>query len=204
MKHFERILPDVDVVGLAEQLDAHPGLWDLHGERRTPASPHAQSSDIWVRYRAYGELTEPARYAEPHVSVWYPAADILTGARTIVDSLMAHPSLRAERLGGVLISRLRPGKHILPHVDSGWHASFYEKFYVAVRNRPGSVFGWAGGDVHAKDGEVWWFRNDVPHWVNNDSDTVRYSMIVCIRTDAFQRNFLPDALPETEFAQCLG
>lgn len=189
MSHFQRIFPNVDVAALAMQLDEHPELWDAHGERRAPSSPHADSSDIWVRYRDYAELTEPARYVEPHVSVWYPSADVLTGARDIAEQLMLHPKIRGERLGGVLITRLAPGARIKPHTDGGWHACEYQKFYVAVRNRPGSVFGWPSGSINASDGEVWWFRNDVPHWVRNGSDTVRYSMVVCIKTDAFADNF---------------
>lgn len=191
MKHFERLPIRVDARALAAQLDAHPELWNQHTERLAAWSPHAESSDIWLRYRDYAELTEPVRYIEPHVSVWYPTADILTEVRDISDQLMLH--LGGERLGGILISRLEPGKKIKPHIDNGWHASTYQKFYVAVRNRAGSVFGWDSGDIHAQEGDVWWFRNDVPHWVNNDSDTVRYSLIVCIETDAFAHNFEMEA-----------
>ncbi len=179
----------LDVAGLVAQLNARPDLWGQHGQRRAPDSPHAASDDIWLRYREYAELTEPARFIEPHESVWYPSAAVLPDAVLIADRLMQAPAICGERLGGVLITRLPPGAEIKPHVDHGWHAGHYQKFYVALRNKPGSVFGWPTGDLHAADGDVWWFRNDVSHWVVNGSDTERLSMIVCIRTDRFAHYF---------------
>lgn len=86
-------------------------------------------------------------------------------------------------LGGILITRVPPGGEIKPHVDAGWHAGYFSKFYVAVQNEPGAVFGWDDGEIHAKTGEAYWFRNDVPHWVRNDSGADRIAMIVCIRTE---------------------
>lgn len=184
-RHFLKIGSGLAVRPIRDQLVAHSGLWGAHGNRRYTGSPHADSSDIWVRYRALEELTEPARFLEPHVSVWHPCAERLPAVVEIAEMLMKDPQVRGERLGGVLLTKLRPGGKITPHVDRGWHAGEYEKFYVAVQNEPGAVFGWPLGDVLARDGDVWWFRNDVPHWVSNDSAEDRISLIVCIKTSAF-------------------
>ena len=73
------------------------------------------------------------------------------------------------------------GGEITPHVDGGWHAANYRKYYVAIKNEPGSVFGFECGDIAANAGEVWEFDNSLPHWVNNHSESERIAMIVCIK-----------------------
>jgi len=91
-----------------------------------------------------------------------------------------------ETLGGVLITKLPPSGIIDKHVDSGWHAGYYDKFYVPIQNANGSLFRFENGDIDAVEGEVYQFDNSVPHWVENNSDIDRISMVVCIRT--FERS----------------
>jgi len=35
-------------------------------------------------------------------------------------------------------------------------------------------------------GDAWWFDNSVVHWVENNTDSDRIAMIVCIRTEMFK------------------
>jgi hypothetical protein len=139
---------------------------------------HGGMEDIWVRYNA-PENVGPA-FNDQHWPVWYPAAAKLPLA-PIWQRLMT--VCGGEMLGGILITKVPPGGEIRPHVDSGWHAGYFSKFYVALQNGMGSVFGWEDGNIHARDGEAFWFRNDRPHWVFNGSSRDRLSMIVCIRTE---------------------
>jgi hypothetical protein len=137
---------------------------------------------VWVRYN------DPARRGEgfndEHVAQWYPCIFAIPEAVRVAAEVFEQ--VGGEVLGAVLITKLPAGGKIAPHIDGGWHAGFYDKYYVAVRNPEGSVFGFDSGDIHAKDGEVYKFDNSVPHWVNNDSDGERLSMIVCVRT--FERS----------------
>jgi hypothetical protein len=48
------------------------------------------------------------------------------------------------------------------------------------------VFGFEDGIIAPKLGDVYWFRNDNPHWVENNSTRDRIAMIVCIRTHKFK------------------
>lgn len=172
----------LDVGALRIALLAQPELFGRNVERVCSASPHRTTTDIWVRYNDRRPFDAGARpwseFNDEHEGVWYPEADSLP-VREVVFNLMR--AVQGERLGGVLITKLPPGQAIEPHVDAGWHAQHYEKFYVAVQNEPGSVFGFPEGEIHAASGEVYWFRNDVTHWVRNDSPVNRLSMIVCIR-----------------------
>lgn len=179
MKPFMKIAEGLDTGPLQAQLAANPQLWDqFEGRRTSPGSPHSQMTDIWVRY---GE--DPAKPG-PHVPIWYPAAELLPAIRQTALSLVG--SVRGEMLGGILITRLPPGGRIARHTDGGWHAGYYEKFYVAINAPKGAAFCWDDGVIEPSEGDIWWFRNDLPHWVVNDSQEDRLAGIVCIRTDNFR------------------
>ena len=77
-------------------------------------------------------------------------------------------------------------RSIARHTDAGWHAQYYDKFFVPVLNAEGAVFGFDDGIIAPKLGQAWWFDNSNPHWVDNNSDTDRIAMIVCIRTEMFK------------------
>jgi hypothetical protein len=89
--------------------------------------------------------------------------------------------VNGERLGGVLITRLPPGGEITAHTDGGWHAEYYNKYYVPIKNLAGSIFGFIDGVIDPNIGEVWKFDNSVPHWVKNNSSEERIAMIICIK-----------------------
>ena len=186
MKAFEKMPWKLNTIGLRAELLSAPHLWDQRPERRTgPNSPHREMVDIWVRYREMDQYkrehgSDLSKFCDEHESVWLPCSWSLPSALGLVDQVAG--AAMAKKLGGVLITKLPPGGKIYPHVDSGWHAATYDKYYVAVRNPPGAVFGFDGGSFEAEDGDVFWFRNDVLHWVENNGDTDRIAMIVCIKS----------------------
>ena len=173
----------VDVTELRNSLLAHPELFDAHPERRVAyGSPHNGMSDIWVRYNA--PERKGAAFNDEHVPQWYPCIKDIPAVLDVVYDVFSN--VGGEVLGGVLITKLPAGGKIASHVDSGWHAEYYDKFYVPIQNGKGSVFVFECGDIEATEGDVYQFDNSVPHWVNNDSDQDRISMIVCVRT--FERS----------------
>jgi quercetin dioxygenase-like cupin family protein len=132
-------------------------------------------SDIWVRYNDIKNLGE--KFNDEHDSVWYPVAKRIPEVFPIVFGIMS--AVSGERLGGVLITKLPPGGKIERHTDHGWHARYYDKYYVGIQT--GGVFGFEDGDIRSNEGDVYWFDNSIPHWVINDSDKDRVSLIVCIK-----------------------
>lgn len=166
-----------DVTGVQKALEKAPELWDQHPQRTSPKdSPHHELSDIW------------ARFAEPntgypdgsHDSMWYQPNSLLP-VRDIVYGLMT--AVRGDRLGGVLITRIKPGQMCKPHTDSGWHARYYEKYAVQIASAPEQAFHFHGHELVTEPGDVFWFDNSHEHWVTNNSDSDRITMIVCIRTE---------------------
>lgn len=173
-----------DITPILSDIHAHPELWGARPERKTAiGTPHAAMSDIWVRYNDISRLGPS--FNDEHVPVNYPAWHALPSVRRLCFDLMAH--VDGEMLGGVLITRIPPGARIEPHIDTGWHVEYYDKFYVCLQSEPGAVFHCeadSGADsLCPTPGEVHLFDNRKLHWVTNDSDQDRVTLIVCIRTN---------------------
>ena len=165
----------VDVAPLLWALQANPQVWNMNRARTVDeTSPHREVDDIWIRYAAGGDLVN-----EPHDSVWYPAANVLP-VREAVFPLMA--AVSGERLGGILITRIRAGKQCFPHADNGWHAQYYRKFALQVQSAPGQYFCFENDRLETKPGDVYEFDNSQLHWVTNPTEYDRITMIACIRT----------------------
>jgi hypothetical protein len=183
MPHFAHIAANLPTADLLAAITAQPELFGQHPQRTSaPGSPHHMVSDICVRYNDLANLGP--RFNQEHDSVWYPAWYALPPLKPLIFQLMDW--LEGERLGGILITKLPPGGKVFPHTDSGWHAAYYDKFYIALQNPPGAVFRFPNRDLIARPGDCFWFDNSVPHSVSNDSDQDRLALIVCIKTDKYK------------------
>lgn len=188
MKHFEKIADGIDVAPLMVELAANPELWDANNLRRTAdGTPHSRMSDIWVRYndvKPYIEAQDLTGFNDLHMPVWYPAFDALPSLKKILFDLMAR--VQGEMLGGVLITRIPPGEGIAPHTDSSWHVDYFDKYYISLQSEKGANFCCDHDSVVEKlnpsVGECWLFDNHKNHWVENNSNQDRITLIVCIRT----------------------
>lgn len=180
MNNFLKI-SDVDVSAINEQLESNPDLWGAFSWRKS-LRVHSEMTDIWVRYNDYKNLG--SHFNDEHEGVWYPAYEILPALKGIIFPLMSE--VEGERLGGVLITKIPPGKGIATHVDSGWHVNHYDKFYISLKSAPGAKFICYEETLEPKTGECWRFDNRLPHSVKNDSEEDRITLIVCIRTEKYK------------------
>jgi hypothetical protein len=175
----------VDVSVLVDEIDNQPELWDQY-RLRTKAydspNPHATIHDIWIRYNDWKHYNpkKPRDFHKQHDSVFYPAYYKLPAIRPHLFDLIR--AVKATRLGGVLITRIPPGHSVGPHKDLGWHAGYYRKFAVQLKGGPQQGFHFDGETIIADAGEVYEFDNAHLHWVTNDSDRDRMTMIVCLTT----------------------
>jgi quercetin dioxygenase-like cupin family protein len=188
MKNFLKIGEGINVMGLLLALKQKPYLWNQNLLRTTHANtPHTEVDDIWLRFidvAAYGDLSDTTEnrhtVLDQHESVNYPALAELPEARAMIFNLMA--TVQGERLGRAMITKLEPGKRIYPHVDSGDHAAYYERFHIVIASAPGCLFHADDETVHMKPGECWWFQNQSRHEVVNNSPSERIHLIVDIHT----------------------
>ena len=179
IRHLESGL---DVMPLAKQLAACPEEWNRHTMRTIAyeESPHKQVSDIWVRYNAWENFKgDPQAFNGPHDAVWYPVVSKLPAAWKLARYVVMH--VGGNRLGGVLITRIPPGGEVKPHSDHGWHAEFYEKFAVQVAGNEKQAFCFDDCELRPVTGDLYTFNNQFTHWVKNESDVDRITMIVCVK-----------------------
>lgn len=180
---FKLIRDGIDVSQALAEVEAHPELWNAHTDRTFEDSPHFGTSDIWVRYRPEHELTSPQAFLVPHFSAFYPAWHLLPALRPIVFNLMAR--VEATLLGGILITKIPAGGCVIPHHDRGsWHAEFYNtKVYVPLKTNAACLNTCDGYGRLIAVGEAVSFNNLVEHSVENNGDTDRITLIVCMRAE---------------------
>lgn len=170
-----------DIAPLLAQIASHPDVWDRHSLRKR-AYVHAQISDIWVRYNDWKNFNgDPAKFNEEHASVWYPVVTEIPAVKELCMDVMEF--VQGVELGGVLITRIPPGGRVEPHTDSGWHASHYDKYAVQLMGNSNQSFHFDSCSLSAEPGELYTFDNSKTHWVTNDSDMYRMTLIICIRTN---------------------
>jgi hypothetical protein len=183
VRAFQQIAAGIDVLPLWWELHRQPELWNQHTARTGGAGAFTGTDDIWCRFRSPDELVSPQSYAEPFISVMYPAWDRLPALRSIVFPLMAR--LQAVHLGAVLITRVPAGCQVAPHDDRGrWHAEhFTTKAWIPLKTND-RCFSTCGDDcVWMKVGEAWNFDNLQTHATINDGDDDRITLIVSLRCE---------------------
>lgn len=155
-------------------------LWNQNTQRTMIAGgPFEGTADIWLRYADLENLVD-FDFNAPHESVWYPGADELPTIVSAVGDL--YRAVDGKELGGILITAIPPGGRVKPHVDPGWHAKYYDKYAIQLLAHPDSYFGFEDGPFHSAPGDVYWFNNQVPHEVVNETPESRVTIIVCIRS----------------------
>lgn len=159
----------------------HSCGWGKYGQRKQgDTGPHREMVDIWARYNDPAPFISGDRpwseFNEPHDAKWL--FDLPEVVRVSLDLL---EKLDGSKLGGVLITKLPPGGRIYPHTDSGWHAEYYDKYWVPIANDNGAVFKFGEIEVSAEPGSCWAFRNDVEHEVINNSESDKISLIICVK-----------------------
>lgn len=169
------------VADAVSQLQAQP-VWDLHTSRtQRYGTPHAAVSDVWVRFNDPAKMhTDPVAFFQgEHESVWYPCASLLPAVVALIGQVFR--AVGGKRLGGVLVTRIPPGGRVEPHIDTGWHAGYYEKFAVQLQGNERQSFCFEDSALSATPGQLYTFDNSKLHWVVNDSAHDRMTLIICIR-----------------------
>lgn len=181
MSSIRHLASGFDVSPLLEQIAAHPDLWNRHRQRiEMYGTPHGGVSDIWVRYNDWANYTGdwPA-FHEEHESVWYPCITQIPAAWSLCRKVQRF--IGAKTLGGVLITKVPPGGRVEPHVDGGWHAAHYDKYAVQLMGNAQQGFHFEDSELRAEPGDLYTFDNSRLHWVTNDSDSDRMTLILCLK-----------------------
>jgi len=187
MQHFMRISTGVDTTPLLLSIMRRPELWKEDTYLRDyPQGPFGEVESIILRFppRSVHETEEAMRQhlsgVDQHECVDQPVYKLLPEARSLVMNLMHY--VGGERLGRVMINKIKPGGVIFPHADTPSHAEYYSRFHIVLKSEPGVIFRCADERAYFEPGSVFWFNNKLEHEVLNNSNDDRIHMVCDIRT----------------------
>lgn len=194
-ERFKLIAEGLDVAPLLAKIAEHPELWLEHTERQNiPGSPHKDTETIYLRWArdqsvmgGFYDLT-----CEDHVGTITKLSpeiyDVVNFAlRGIFPDLdqsdLGTMAIINHRIGRVIITKMRPGGIITPHVDEGPYADRYDRFHVCLQ-------GWScfmcGDDSRAMGpGQLWWFNHKLEHAVDNGPRD-RIHLIIDVEAPAYR------------------
>lgn len=187
MRNFQCLAQGLNVTPLLAALVRRPELWHEDTYMRDyPQGPFGETDSILLRFPVKSvketeeEVKDHLSKYDQHENIDYPAFKALPEARPLVFGLMG--LVQGERLGRVIINRIKPGGVIFPHVDTKSHTDYYTRYHVVIKSQPGVVFRAGDEKVYMAPGELWWFDNTEEHEVLNNSQDDRIHMVIDVRT----------------------
>lgn len=177
MRYFYRLTESVQVLPMMAAVARQSNLWNDNPLRQTfDKSPHTQVDDILLRF-GEGE----SNIGDNLEAVDLPAIRKIPCKDEILNIMRL---VGGSRLGRVIITRLEPGKKILPHADTqGEYAKYYTRYHLVLQGMPGSLFTCGDETVSMRTGELWWFDASSEHSVMNNSKDDRVHMLIDVRID---------------------
>jgi len=177
MKNFLQIAGGLDITPALLAITRR-ALWKEDTFLRNyPQGPFGDVESIICRFPSK-ELIEAG--GDQHENFDQPVYQLLPEVRHIVMGLMARVS--GERLGRVILNKIRPGGVITPHKDTSPHCDYWDRFHVVLQSAPGVVFRAEDEQVYMATGDTWWFQNAVEHEVINNSPIDRIHLVIDIKT----------------------
>jgi hypothetical protein len=179
MKNFQ-VIGTADVLPVLHQLQRQPALWKADTYLRDyPQGPFGDTETVFIRFPP-ASVTELERSTkDQHECVWMDGAVHLPAARKLIFDLMARTE--GERIGRVMVNKLRCGGRVFPHADTPVHADYWDRYHVVLQSSPGCDFRCGDERVYMPPGQVWWFQNALEHEVVNNGSVERLHMIIDIR-----------------------
>lgn len=178
MRYFYKLCDGVMTMPIMAALARQPELWDQDKSRTTfTGTPHGQIHDVILRFGATDKGA-----GDDLEAVDREAMRLLPQAKKLSQDIMS--MVGGSRLGRVVLTKLEPGKKILPHADTqGAYAKYYTRYHVALQGLPGSLFTCGDETVTMLTGEVWYFDAHAVHSLQNNSKDDRVHLLVDIRVD---------------------
>lgn len=193
MRNFLRIATGVNVTPLMLAISRRPELWKEDTFlRHYPQGPFGEVESIMLRFpekvvfegddaeekvELYKQNMLPGY--DQHESMDYPAYALLPEARNIVMNMFT--AVAGERLGRVIINKIKPGGRIYPHPDTAEHCRYYSRFHVVLQSAPGVIFRAGDEKTCWETGSAFWFNNALEHEVINNSGQDRIHMVIDAR-----------------------
>lgn len=191
MNNFQAV-GTVNPVPLMQQIIRAPHLWREDTYLRDyPQGPFGDTETIFLRFPP-ASVTELERsQRDQHECVWMDGWLHLPAARPLIFGLLAQ--VEGERLGRVMINKLRPGGRVYAHADTPVHSTYWDRYHFVLQSGPGCNFRCGDETITMQQNGVYWFQNIHEHEVVNNSADDRIHLIADIRT---QRLSFKGQLPQ--------
>lgn len=174
MRNFKKLVTGLDTTPLLSAVSKDPHLFDQFTLRQSfPGSPHQDTQAIVLR--GPRDVRNWQQYTEPEDVVDWPLKGRLSRSLSFLDPLL--DVLHAEELGYVMLVKLLPEGHVLPHRDEGTYAEHFSRFHVGLTFSPGAYLLAGGESAQIGPGEAWWFDHRVEHEAFNADETPRIHLI---------------------------
>lgn len=175
MRYFFRLAEGVRVLPLMVAIARQPQLWNADNCRREfEGTPHAATDDILLRFGAKDGNDLEAVDTAAMLRLPDVKSELLNVMRLV----------NGSRLGRAIVTRLEPGKKILPHKDVlGEYSKYYTRYHLVLQGMPGSLFTCGDETVQMLTEELWWFDASAEHSVINNSKDDRIHMLIDVRID---------------------
>lgn len=208
MLNFHRLATNCAVQPLLAQIMTQPELWNQYKVRTTTTGPlavHSTVNDIILRYNRYAAGEDFMDKICSSIDVVdYPAWHKLPAAANLIYALIN--LVQGVHLGRCMISRIPPGGGIPLHSDRIEPAEqafpdrippavYYDRYHFVLQSAPGVGFYCGDEEAYMAPGELWWFSNQLPHYVVNNSAEDRIHLVCDLRV---KHDFYVPGIPEYE------
>lgn len=175
MPNFKLIAEGLNVQPLLDKLAAQPELWGRITDRQNfPGSPHKDTETIYLRWAkdrslmgGFFDLTQEDHFE----TIEALAPECLHLIQTAIAKIMGDVPQWDVNVGRVILTKMKPGGVITPHVDEGPYADRYDRFHVCLKGV--STFGCGEAVQQMRNGQVWWFNHKLQHSViNHEGDRI--------------------------------
>ena len=168
---IQKLYEGLDTKAIVEELKFSE-WWDKVDFRTTfKNSPHAQVNDIVLRFT---EIQEYDHIYDSFMCINYDAW--YDHPMTVGATLDIMRLVQGVMLGRVVVTRLKPGGEVTPHIDHGISSEIYERYQFQLAGECDYTVG--EETVRMKAGELWVFDNLMTHSVKQVGDEDRVTLIV--------------------------
>ena len=170
MKNFRRVMEQVDVERILEELELAPEAWHAQTGNEIPAQRETESIPIrGLRKTGLGDR----RRRPVHESRY---TRLSRSFLSVVAFIEAFADERNARLGRAKLVRLPAGSKLLPRRDPGDYPAPRDRYHLVLKG-PGSWMRCGDEEVTMREGELWWFDHQQEHEARNDSEADRIHLI---------------------------
>ena len=174
MRHFARIVENVDTAPMLVELDAAARMWlvDTSRQRKVRCQRHTQN----IFLRAPLKPLPPGAKNANDVHESRTTRMARRFPRTLAYCESVARALEGK-LGRATLVALLAQSRVYPHVDAGEYYRIRDRFHLVLRSPEGSPLDSGDETVVMRPGELWVFDNHARHSAHNPSEAQRVHLI---------------------------